>query len=62
MTITLNLWTVNVIPEVLITVVRMFLVSPVKKRCRAMLALGEEEGGKLKLLWSFKPFKSEILI
>ena len=48
------------IPDVLITVVRMFLVNPVKKRCRAMLALGEKEGGKLKLLWSFKPFKSDI--
>ena len=46
-TITLNLWAVNVIPDVLIPVVRMFLVNPVKKRCRAMLALGEKEGGKL---------------
>ena len=35
------------IPDVLIPVVRMFLVNPVKKRCRAMLALGEKEGGKL---------------
>ena len=50
------------IPDVLITVVRMFLVNPVKKRCRAMLALREKEGGKLKLLWRFKPFSSEILI
>ena len=41
------MWTVNVIPDVLIPVVRMFLVNPVKKRCRAMLALGEKEGGKL---------------
>ena len=62
MTITLNVWTVNVIPDVLITEVRMFLVNPVKKRCRAMLALREKEGGKLKLLWRFKPFSSEILI
>ena len=37
----------DVIPDVLIPVVRMFLVNPVKKRCRAMLALGEKEGGKL---------------
>ena len=48
MTITLNVRTVNVIPLMSITVLRVFLTNPVTKRCRRCRMMNIQFSGETK--------------